>query len=342
MQERNERYWDLMAMYLKGEISEQEKTELFDWAEQEPANKEVFYRSTYLWQLTGKSSDAFQSDVTQAWKRFLDTIESEKETKNVSAQPEARVLSMWWLRVAAVVVVMAGIGYWLLRNPLTETSAMVTMQAGDQKKDFYLPDGSHIFLNRNSRLAYTQAMKGAKRIVHLKGEAFFDVKPNKEQPFVIHTNYSKVEVVGTSFTVREDSVKGITEVAVISGKVAFSGVNPSDESRLYLTPGFTGVYDYTKGLLSEHTIDNPNFMAWKVDRLMFTNTRMESVIATMKSYFGVQIQVKNPQLLNCRFTGTFEKPALEEMVKVLALSINLQVEKQSNQYTFSGQGCNKN
>lgn len=343
MDERNERYWDLMAMYLKNEISEQQKTELLEWVEQDPANKEVFYRSTHLWQLTGKASDAFQADVTQAWKRFQATIDPAKESEYTSpSQSTGRVLPMWWLRVAAAAVILigAGIGYWLLRSPAVQPLELVTLQTIDRKQDFYLPDGSHVFLNRNSKLVYDKAFDGEKRFVHLNGEAFFEVKPNPRRVFVIYTSYTQIEVLGTSFSVREEEDKQKTEVSVVTGKVAFYGRNSIDTSRLYLKPGLTGVYNYT-GNLSVHTTENPNFIAWKAERLVFTNTRMSSVISTIETYFGIKIDVKSPQILDCHFTGTFEKPALDDVLHVLALSTNLNVEKQSGQYVFSGQGCDK-
>ncbi len=352
MDARHDNYWELIAKYLKDDISEEEKTTLLDWVEQAPENKEVFYRTSHLWQLTGKARDAFQPDVDKAWRRFQqatgqpetqkeNSIGTEVKTLPLNRAPEAKQVSLGWTRIAAAFLVMLGIGYWLFVANTSKEAERVAQATENQKKDFYLPDGSHVFLNRNSRISYDKDLAGDQRVIHLKGEAFFDVKRNSQRPFVIYTAQARVEVLGTSFTVREDARQQTTEVDVVTGKVAFSGKNPADTTRLYLKPGFKGVLNRQQGL-TQAKIDDPNFIAWKVDKLVFDNTRLSSVITTMEAYFGVTIEVQNPQLLNCRYTGDFEKPALEEVLNVLHLATNLDYEKQADRYILSGGGCAKN
>lgn len=68
---------------------------------------------------------------------------------------------------------------------------------------------------------------------------------------------------------------------------------------------------------------------------------MDRVINTLEKYFDVPIEVDNPQMLECRFTGTFESPQLEEIMQVLKVSVDLSYTKKCNKYLLSGQGCNK-
>ena len=53
--------------------------------------------------------------------------------------------------------------------------------------------------------------------VSLKGEAFFNVTPNKKKPFIISVNDVQITVVGTSFNVK--TINGNTEVVVETGIV---------------------------------------------------------------------------------------------------------------------------
>lgn len=353
MDERNERYWELVARYLKDEISEEEKTALFEWVEQEPENKDVFFRAYHLWQVTGKARDAFQPNVDNAWQRLQktmnesqtvkeETIQKEAQILPLTSKPETKIFSLW-MRIAAVFLVLIGIGYGMYLANASKEVQIIAKSADNEKKDFYLPDGSHVFLNRYSSISYEKGLKGDQRVIHLKGEAFFDVKRNPKRPFVIYTSQSRVEVLGTSFTVREDTVKQTTEVDVVTGKVAFSSLKPADTTRLYLRPGFRGILNTKQGL-STARIEDLNFRAWQVDKLVFDNTRLSSVVPAMEAYFGVTIEVQNPQLWNCRYTGDFEKPALENILKVLAEATNLQYryEKQSDRYVLFGGGCMEN
>src|SRR5690606_2603405 len=65
-----------------------------------------------------------------------------------------------------------------------------------------LPDGSTVLLNNNSSLDFPQQFTGDTREVILKGEAYFDIKPDASRPFIIHTGKVKTRVLGTAFNIR--------------------------------------------------------------------------------------------------------------------------------------------
>jgi ferric-dicitrate binding protein FerR (iron transport regulator) len=94
--------------------------------------------------------------------------------------------------------------------------------------------------------------------------------------------------------------------------------------------------------LSVHEINDPNFMAWKQNRLTFDNTALSAVVETLEEYFGAEIEVHNPLLLSCRFTGTFDKPTVDEVMKVLAVSTNSSYKIAGPKIILTGKGCDKN
>ncbi len=60
-----------------------------------------------------------------------------------------------------------------------------------------LPDGSTVTLSKNSSITYSGRFKGDKRKINLKGEALFDVKANKNKPFIVEVNDVTITVLGT-------------------------------------------------------------------------------------------------------------------------------------------------
>jgi ferric-dicitrate binding protein FerR (iron transport regulator) len=203
----------------------------------------------------------------------------------------------------------------------------------------YLPDSSLITLNKHSTLSYASDFNENERVVYLQGEAFFDVKKTNGKTFTIISADSKTQVLGTSFTVRSYENEGKTEVQVLTGKVAFSTKKNPEQNQVLLTPGYKAVMEEDNQIMKA-AINDPNFMAWKNDKLEFNNTRMDQVIATLEKYFEVPIEITEPQMLKCRFTGTFEKPTLQEIVDVLVVSVDLTYARKGNQFVFSGRGCN--
>jgi ferric-dicitrate binding protein FerR (iron transport regulator) len=121
------------------------------------------------------------------------------------------------MRIAALFLIIAGaaILYYVLNSD--QKIKNITAHADNKILKDTLPDGSVITLNKNASLVYPEKFKGDTRSVSLTGEAFFEISPNKEKPFVIGVNDVMVKVVGTSFNIR--SSRGTTEVIVESGIV---------------------------------------------------------------------------------------------------------------------------
>jgi ferric-dicitrate binding protein FerR (iron transport regulator) len=214
----------------------------------------------------------------------------------------------------------------------------VTLTAGNSKQIFFLPDSSRVTLNQFSTLTYQPGLDGDERTVKLEGEGFFEVKRNEQKPFVVLTENSRTEVLGTSFTVKSDEA-GITEVQVVTGRVAFSARGEKGPAqRVILTPGFKAVASAQDSVVKTK-IEDPNFRAWQTDRLEFDNTPLNEVITSLGQYFDVTIKVENKKLLGCRFTGSFEQPKLKQVLEVLAESMQVRYNYEGNHYTLSGRGC---
>ena len=57
-----------------------------------------------------------------------------------------------------------------------------------EQKQVTLPDGTTAYLNSGTLLVYPQKFTGDIRSVYLIGEANFDVKKDKQHPFIVKTN----------------------------------------------------------------------------------------------------------------------------------------------------------
>ena len=88
-----------------------------------------------------------------------------------------------------------------------------------------LSDGTKVHLNAESQLTYPICFSSKERIVQVEGEAYFDVAPDKEHPFVVKTSHTSIQVTGTSFNVRAYADEEIESTTLISGGVKISSGN---------------------------------------------------------------------------------------------------------------------
>ena len=341
----NSEHWDLLAKYLQGEASEQEKAVLFAWMEKQPDNRALFDHLTKVWGAVGSTDESYVPNVDKGWQKFQSKAGIPRETalrtetNLIDHQQEAKTVKLqsWTFitKMAAAVLVLVGVIY-LVSFYIKQTSSPVAYTTQNEKQEIFLPDSSRVVLNKNSSLKYTPRFNEQDRVVYLTGEAFFEVRKANGKTFTVFSGNTQTQVLGTSFTV--STHKGKTEVQVVTGKVAFSTKEDSATNKVLLTPGFKAVEE-SNGKISKSQITDTNFLAWKDNKLTFNNTSMQDVIATLENYFGVPIKVADPKLLQCRFTGSYTEPTLQEIIDVLVVSVDLVYTNKDGQYTLFGTGC---
>ena len=92
----------------------------------------------------------------------------------------------------------------------------------DAKTKIVLPDSSTVWLNANARLVYPRSFEDVNRKVSISGEAFFQVRKDKNHPFIVDIGKLQVEVLGTSFNVMTDTYNDEIRISLLEGKVALS------------------------------------------------------------------------------------------------------------------------
>ena len=107
---------------------------------------------------------------------------------------------------AAAVVLLAMCVEFFVVKRLSPDTATWLVTAENSKGRFTLPDGSVVWLNADSRLAYSgRFLTSGSRTVRLEGEAFFDVRRDTLHPFEVEMGKLRVKVPDTSTRTRAAS-----------------------------------------------------------------------------------------------------------------------------------------
>lgn len=235
-----------------------------------------------------------------------------------------------FMKVAAAVLLLAVAG-WLLYGKMQQQELVQIAAGVGEQKSVQLPDGSTIWLNQNSSIAYAKNMAHEnERHVTLKGEAFFEVAKNKEKPFVIDALETKTEVVGTSFNIQAREGSQTVAITVVTGKVLFSGKKGNEQ--LTLEKGTAGIYTIASRSLQKQAIANSNALFWKTGQLQFNNAPLQQVLNDISQYYGVQFQLHDSTLANQRITTLFTNEKLEDMLPVLEMMLDVSFDKKGTTY----------
>ncbi len=309
----------LIARDIDNSLSPEEKRILQSWLDEDTANQRYYDTLKSTWSLAANADADFIPATEKNWEIFQRHITPTAKRGFLYTYRNA-------LRIAASVTVLAAAAttyFVFFYHP-----EITVLTAAREKKTVTLPDGSKVFLNQQSSLSYKSGFSGDERAVHLEGEAFFEVTQQSDKPFVVYASHTQTQVLGTSFDVKSYD-PGQVEVTVVSGKVAFSD-RQNAERRLVLEQGNRGVLEAAR-TLKQMPIEDPNFMAWKENRLSFQDTRISDVIHTLETYYQVKIVLANPEMGRLRYNGTFDPEQLENLdavLEVICPTVNLHWTKE--------------
>lgn len=321
---KDNKFFDLCARRLTGSISSEEEVEFAHLLESQPELQRVYSELEKQWNTSGKLRLQYQTNPMDAWEKFS-KMKSDHRPKTIRWVHFAT-------RLAAMIILTIGLGFLFRELGKSEPYYYATFEG--ETKWVTLPDSSKVRLNESTLLTVAEDFNENERNVKLKGEAFFEIARDESRPFIIQTDQAKTRVLGTSFNIRALEEEEQVGIYVVSGKVSFS----SAESELILTRGMSANYSKVENQIALDQ-SSGNVLAWHSENLKFDDTPLSQVFEDLSDYFKVEFSVANNQIYNCRFTGEFKQPDLEEILKVISISADIFYTKNNNSYTISGEGC---
>jgi ferric-dicitrate binding protein FerR (iron transport regulator) len=276
-----------------------------------------------------RGMDNNKIDVDKAWSNVYSRI-LDNEIKPEQKHLKVTYRKTFLLRIAAAVVILLGIGTLLVLNKDQFFSGKTIIQAGTEQRNFQidLPDGSHVYLNRNSRLSYKPDFGKETRKVKLTGEAFFEIAPNARKPFIIDAGKADVQVVGTSFNVLTENKDSEVEVFVKTGIVKLS--DKSGQQSIILDPGFIGRMNSE---ISEKQVnEDPNYLAWNTDRLVYKGEKLEKVFDDLRKYFNLDVVADDSSILALPWTSPIYYESRDNVISLICISFNLSYTKDGDVY----------
>ncbi|WP_082886318.1 FecR domain-containing protein [Flavisolibacter tropicus] len=304
----------LLMKYLLGEANREERAAVKDWLSAEEANRLYFQQMQTIWNQSKTLATTKVVDENLAWQRFQRRIHPE--------EPVRKVERFAWLRIAALFILIAGAALfayqWLNREAPVQQLAVHTQT---NTLIDTLPDGSVITLNKNSELSYPSKFKEDTRTIALKGEAFFNVMPDKKKPFVIHVNDVSIRVVGTSFNVRSEN--GATEVIVETGIVQVTRGNKTIELR----PKEKVTVESKDTTLAKAVEEEKLYNYYRTKEFVCDNTPLWKLVEVLNEAYGSNIVIDRPALRNLRMSTTFTNESLDQVLNVISLTFNINVTR---------------
>ena len=160
-----------------------------------------------------------------------------------------------------------------------------------KKSKLVLEDGTKVWLNAGTRFAFPPKFERKERVVYLEGEAYFEVKKNVNQPFIISTDKINVEVLGTKFNVHAYKSDDFSETVLLEGSINIWEKSKLFNDKILMVPNQKATYNKVIEdiKLTFDPVPEMN-IAWIEGWYQFTNEKLENVLKKLERYYNVSFE----------------------------------------------------
>lgn len=309
----NELDENLILKYLQDECTEEDLRQLNEWLDQSEENPRKLFTLEEAFNAQKKerfSSDLHMGHAEKELKRKIERYESQQKKTFYSS-----IISKYAAAIA--VLILCGVGLtWFSKSGLA-TKEMIVSVSGDQPvKEIELPDGTKVWINKNSELRYPQQFGNDKRAITLTGEAYFEVTKDPERPFFVSTEAMTIRVIGTIFNLKYNATDRIAEAALINGEIEVKGNR--DEGQIVLSPGQKAVLNketkYLKVVQENTRLD----AVWHDDLIPFEKANIVEIAKVLERFYDADITILPGTDSKNTYSGTIpKKGSIESVLKSL-------------------------
>lgn len=258
-----------------------------------------------------------------AWRQLYDRLKTdgllspENDRKQVHS---IRAAYYKWAAVAAVICIAAATVFIVTHKENSARSNLLTLQNEKSAATLVatLEDGSIIYLAGDAKLDYPPRFEKRTREVHLTGNALFEVSGNKERPFLIDTQEMLVEVLGTSFYIKDEDNASF-ELAVRKGLVKVTHKKSGRDT--FVETGET-VRLSSGELLVTATENDESFQRY-TEKIQFKDELLGNILRVINKKSDKVVVATTPELSNRLLTVTFSNDSPERITQLICGALNL-------------------
>lgn len=190
-----------------------------------------------------------------------------------------------------------------------------------------LPDGSKVWLNAASSIKFPAAFTSGNRHVEVTGEVYMEIAQNSNRPFIVSSEGSQIEVLGTSFNINAYENEGVVKTTLVDGSVKVN-------QQVILKPGQQAIQplDTTAVTASSEqqprviTVDVTQALAWKNGVFNFKGMDIKSVMRQLERWYDIKVQYRGTVSDDLIFEGKMYRSVSLSSVLILLRDMGVKLE----------------
>jgi transmembrane sensor len=348
--------WPTLMAYIKGTCTPRERRTVEVWMHADPSNEQAVEQLRAIWEVlgaspSGASFDADSFDADEGWRSLRKAMrrrEAESARRSLRAARAARSRTSrrsfhqaWAAAAAVLALLLAGVA-WLIPQPASTpttdaASYREVITERGERASIQLADGTEVMLNVDSRLRLPPTFGLDERVVHLTGEAYFDVATDSSRSFIVKAHNANIDVHGTAFNVRGYPDDEDVRVAVAEGRVSLRASEaPATQAAAQLRPGELGRLSVNGARVATARVNVDAHVGWTQGRLVFDGAPLDEVATHLERWYNIRFEIREPSLDSLRLTANLKSQSVRDVMDVIAASLGIQYEVQDGTVVLVG------
>lgn len=311
-----EDYRRIFDFFFSGvEVPEKLRQQFFGWLEihgNEPETKALLEE---YWNEVSSAAPEF--DLTEGLEKLMTRLGIRRE---VSGSPKKEERKSFRRKALKYCIAAAAAAALFLTGAATselvtgKRQETVLMASSENISSYTLPDGSKVWLNKNSWLTYNQRFGKRTRQVALKGEGYFEVNRDERRPFIVKMqNDLDIKVLGTTFNACNYPSLNKAEVILRSGSVQVSDNGRNEHVILKPNQKFT----WNEGTAKISSVNAMNCCRWFEHRLVFDNVKLKDILENLSHKYQTEISLNVGNLADKHMSMTIRDESVEDILDIL-------------------------
>ena len=229
----------------------------------------------------------------------------------------------WYMGAAVAASLALALVFW----PSVDNapSAIEYQTALGEQRTVTLPDDSTVVLNTDSSISVSYS-EDQRQVTLARGEAWFQVAPNRQRPFHVDAQDARITAIGTAFNIRIDGEA--TDVTVTEGVVRVSELGetgnraPSTET-LRQNEQLRAA---DAGWQLSRADDLSVTLAWQRGELVAREMPLADLVRQLERYQPTEIIIADPDLAVLTVSGVFQLDQPQAILSALEVSLGIQVD----------------
>lgn len=275
----------LVIRYFTGRITLPDEKKLFEFVNASPTNRTLFRMWEKEWMLSG----TFDLTVEHEWKQLQRRVQVQEAVSDIFSRKQNHLKRIIAVAAVSIAIILSGIyGLMFYSGSQMETNYFALETAYGEKSKMMLTDGTIVWLNAGSSLRYANDFGGKKREVIVEGEAYFEVKKQKnEAPFLVRTTHYNILVKGTKFNVTSYQEDPQSTITLLEGSIDIL----YEGKHLPVNPGESICFDKQKGDFSQHQVQAFQYKSWIEGRVEYDEISLNELAVRLSRKYDVRIHL---------------------------------------------------